>query len=74
MDFIQRYKAISKHRKFFDIITNNIHCPIATILCVIVSSTSITPNMITLIAVISELLAVWLIYVDLVEYSVIIVI
>ena len=74
MYFIQRYKEISIYRKKIDIITNNIHYPIATILCVIISFTSITPNMVTLIAVISELLAVWLIYVDLVEYSVIIVI
>ena len=74
MNFVRQYKEISIYRKKLDIITNNIHYPIATILCVIISSTSITPNMITLIAVICELLAVGLIYSDLVEYSVIIVI
>ena len=74
MNFIRQYKEISIYRKKLDIITNNIHYPIATILCVIISSTSITPNMITLIAIISELFGIWLIYTDLVEYSVIIVI
>ena len=74
MNFVQQYKEISICRKKLDKITNNIHYPIATFLCVIISSTSITPNMITLIAVISELFGVWLIYTDLVEYSVIIVI
>ena len=74
MNFVRQYKEISIYRKKLDIITNNIHYPIATILCVIISSTSITPNMITLIAIISELFGVWLIYTDLVEYSVIIVI
>ena len=74
MDFVQHYNEISLYKKKFDIVTNNIHYPIATILCVIVSFTSITPNMVTLIAVISELLAVWFIYSDLVEYGVIIVI
>ena len=74
MNFIQQYKEISLYRKKTDIITNNIHYPIATILCVIISSISITPNMVTLIAVISELLAVWLIYSDLAQYRVIIVI
>ena len=74
MNFFQEYKQISIYRKNLDIITNNIHYPIATILCIIISSSSITPNMITLIAVISELVAVWFIYSDLVEYGVIIVI
>ena len=74
MNFVRQYIEISKYRKKLDIITNNIHYPIATILCVIISSTSITPNMVTLIAVISELVAVWFIYLDLVEYRVIIVI
>ena len=74
MNFVRQYKEISIYRKKLDIITNNIHYPIATILCVIISSTSITPNMITLIAIISELFGVWLIYTDLVEYSVIIII
>ena len=74
MNFVRQYKEISIYRKKLDIITNNIHYPIATILCVIISSTSITPNMITLIAIISELFGIWLIYTDLVEYSVIIVI
>ena len=74
MNFIQQYKEISLYWKKTDIITNNIHYPIATILCVISSSISITPNMVTLIAVISELIAVWLISSDLVKYSVIIVI
>ena len=74
MNIVRLYKEISIYRKKLDIITNNIHYPIATILCVIISSTSITPNMITLIAIISELFGVWLIYTDLVEYSIIIVI
>ena len=73
MGIIKHYKEISLFRKHFDIITNNIHYPIATILCVIISSTSITPNIVTLIAVTCELLAVGLIYLDLVEYRVIIV-
>ena len=68
MNFIRQYKEISVYRKKLDIITNYIHYPIATILCVIISSTSITPNMVTLIAVISELFAVWFIYLDLVEH------
>ena len=67
MDFVQQYREISLYRKKFDIITNNIHYPIATFFCVIIFPTSLTPNMDTLIAVISELLAVGLIYTDLVE-------
>ena len=68
------YKKISEHRKRSDIITNHVHYPIAILLCAIISSTFITPNMVTLIATISELLAVWFIYKDLVEYRIIIVI
>ena len=74
MNFVQQYKEISVYRKKIDIITNNIHYPIATILCVIISPTSITPNMITFIGVIFELFSVWFIYTDLAKYSVIIVI
>ena len=74
MDLIRKYKEISLYRKYFDVITNNVHYPVATIFSAIISSTCITPNMITLIAVITELLAVWFIYTDLVEYRIIIVI
>ena len=74
MNLIIKYKEISLYRKNFDIITNNIHYPIATIFSAIIASTFITPNIVTLFAVISELLAIWLIYKDIVEHSVIIVI
>ena len=68
------YKKISEHRRPSDIVTNHIHYPLAIFLCTIISSTFITANMVTFIAVIAELLAVWFIYSDLVEYRVIIVI
>ena len=74
MNFIQQYKEISLYRKKLDVITNNIHYPIATSLCVIISSTAITPNIITLIGVIFALLAIWFIYIDLLTYNVMIVI
>ena len=74
MNIMTLYKEIAEHRRCSDIVTNYIHYPLAILLCAIISSTFITPNMITLIAVITELLAVWLIYTNLVEYRIIIVI
>ena len=58
---MKRYSEISKYRKSFDVITNWVHYPIASYLCAILSYTSITPNQITLLAIISELSAVYLI-------------
>ena len=73
MNFVKQYKEISQYRKNSDIITNNIHYPIAITISVIISSTFITPNMLTLLAVISELIAIYFIYFDLVRYSLVIV-
>ena len=55
MKIIQRYKEISMHRKNFDIVTNNIHYPIASFLCTLISFSRITPNMVTVIAILAEL-------------------
>ena len=73
MKIIQRYKEISMHRKNFDIVTNNIHYPIASFLCTLISFSRITPNMVTVIAILTELGAIWLIWVNLIEYRIIIV-
>ncbi len=58
---MKRYYQISQYRKSFDVITNWVHYPIASYLCAIFSYTSITPNQITLLAILSELSAVYLI-------------
>ncbi len=73
MGIINRYKEISLFRKHFDIITNNIHYPIASFLCALISKSFITPNMVTLLAVFSELGAIWFIFVNLAENRIIIV-
>ena len=71
---MNRYKEISEFRKEFDLITNWFHYPIATFLCVILSYTFITPNMITVLAISFELLAIYLILTNFIEYTFIIVI
>jgi len=71
---MNRYKQISEFRKEFDLITNWFHYPIATFLCVILSYTFITPNMITVLAISFELLAIYLILTNFIEYTFIIVI
>ena len=73
MGFIKRYKEISLYRKDLDIVTNIIHYPIASFLCAVISPSLITPNMVTLLAVLSELSAIWFIFINLVEYKIIIV-
>ena len=73
MRIIKHYKEISLFRKHFDIITNNIHYPIANFLCAVISTSFITPNMVTSLAVLSELGAIWLIFVNLEENKIIIV-
>ena len=73
MRIIKHYKEISLFRKHFDIITNNIHYPIANFLCAVISTSFITPNMVTSFAVLSELGAIWLIFVNLEENKIIIV-
>ena len=67
MKIIQRYKEISMHRKNFDIVTNNIHYPIASFLCTLISFFRITPNMVTFFAFLSELGAVGLILINLIK-------
>ena len=59
---MSRYSEISQFRKSFDIITNWVHYPIATYFCALISFTKITPNQITLLAIISELSAVYFIF------------
>jgi len=73
MGFIKRYKEISLYRKDFDIVTNIIHYPIASFFCAVISPSFITPNMVTLLAVLSELSAIWFIFINLVEYKILIV-
>ena len=71
---MNRYKQISQFRKPLDLITNWFHYPIATFLCVILSYTFITPNIITVLAISFELLAIYLILTNFIEYVFIIVI
>ena len=73
MKIIQRYKEISMHRNNFDIVTNNIHNPIASFLCTLISFSRITPNMVTFFAFLSELGAVGLILINLIKYRFLIV-
>ncbi len=74
MGIIKRYKEISVYRKNFDIVTNNIHYPIANFLSALISFSRITPNMVTVASILSELGAIWLILVNLIEYRIIIVV
>lgn len=71
---MNRFKDISKYRKSFDIVTNSIHYPIASYICTILSYTKITPNGITSLAILAELLAIYLIMFDFVNYAIPIVI
>ena len=58
---MSRYTDISEFRKSFDIVTNLVHYPIASYLCALLSYTSIVPNQITLLAILSELTATYFI-------------
>lgn len=61
-EFFKRYSLISVYRKqSLDIVTNKIYYPISTFICTLFSYTKITPNGITGLGVLSELIAVWLI-------------
>jgi len=71
---MNRYNEISKYRKSFDLITNWFHYPIATFFCTILSYTSITPNVITGLAILFELTAVYLILTNFISNLYIIVI
>jgi len=61
---MSRYGDIIKFRKSFDLVTNWVHYPIAGFLCTLLSFTSITPNQITFLAVLSEIGAVYFILTD----------
>ena len=61
---MSRYRDIIKFRKSFDLVTNWVHYPIAGFLCTLLSFTSITPNQITFLAVLSEIGAVFFILTD----------
>ena len=71
---MSRYREIRQFRKSFDVVTNWIHYPIATYFCALLSYTPITPNMITLLAILSELGAIYLIINDFSNYLILIVI
>ncbi len=71
---MSRYREIRQFRKSFDVVTNWIHYPIATYFCALLSYTPITPNMITLLAILSELAAIYLIINDFSNYLILIVI
>ena len=58
---MSRYTEISQFRKPFDIVTNWIYYPIASYLCALLSYSAITPNQITLLAILSELCATYFI-------------
>ena len=58
---MSRYTEISQFRKSFDVITNWVYYPIASYLCTLFSYTSITPNQVTVLAIISELCAIYFI-------------
>ena len=58
---MSRYTEISKFRKPFDIVTNWVYYPIASYLCALFSYSAITPNQITLLAILSELSATYFI-------------
>ena len=61
---MSRYGDIIKFRKSFDLVTNCVHYPIAGFLCALLSFTSITPNQITFLAILSEIGAVYFILTD----------
>lgn len=61
---MSRYGDIIKFRKSFDLVTNWVHYPIAGFLCTLLSFTSITPNQITFLAILSEIGAVYFILTD----------
>ena len=61
---MSRYRDIIKFSKSFDLVTNWVHYPIAGFLCTLLSFTSITPNQITFLAVLSEIGAVYFILTD----------
>ena len=61
---MSRYRDIIKFRKSFDLVTNWVHYPIAGFLCTLLSFTSITPNQITFLALLSEIGAVYFILTD----------
>ena len=67
------YNELSKHKKHFDIITNNIHYPIAIFLCSLIVNTKITPNILTLGSVFIEFFAIVLIFFNLEYYNITIV-
>ena len=58
---MNRYKEISQFRKPLDIVTNWMYYPIASYLCALLSYSAITPNQITLLAILSELSAIYFI-------------
>ena len=58
---MSRYTEISQFRKSLDIITNWVYYPIASYLCVLLSYSTITPNQITLLAILSDLSATYFI-------------
>ena len=71
---MNRYREIRQFRKSLDVVTNWIHYPIATYFCALLSYTSITPNMITILSILSELVAIYLIINDFSNYLILIVI
>jgi len=68
------YKEISKFKKSFDFVTNFFHYPIAIFLCSLISNSFLTPNHLTLISVVFEISAVFLIFYNLLDYNILIVI
>ena len=58
---MSRYTEISQFRKPFDIVTTWVYYPIASYLCALLSYSAITPNQITLLAILSELSATYFI-------------
>ena len=58
---MSRYTDISQFRKSFDIVTNWMYYPIASYLCVLLSYSTITPNQITILGILSELSAIYFI-------------
>ncbi len=71
---MSRYQEISQYRKPFDVVTNWIHYPIATWLCAVLSYSFVTPNMITMAAIGSEIGAIYLIMTNFPENKILIVI
>ena len=69
---MSRYLEISQFRKSFDVVTNWVYYPIASYLCALFSFTAITPNVITIIAILFELAAVSLILYDFHIYKIMI--